>query len=177
MGAGEPMLSCRITSWSRASANSPAGTVRTFRFETRATASGRRRADRCAHWRCSIRRRSPACAPQPIESQLNRGAARYGRSQFTFTPRFDVLKTELSPADESALRALINSWRGARDITIRAVGHADSQPIAGRNRKVFADNYALSQARAQTVAELPRDLAERSGSAACTSRATARTSR
>ena len=41
---------------------------------------------------------------QPIESQLSRGAARYGRSQFTFTPRFDVLKTELLPSDEAALR-------------------------------------------------------------------------
>ena len=47
----------------------------------------------------------------------------------------------------------INAWRGAREITIRAVGHADSQPISGRNRAVFADNYALSEARARTVAE------------------------
>jgi outer membrane protein OmpA-like peptidoglycan-associated protein len=89
----------------------------------------------------------------PVESQLSRGAAKYGRSQFTFTPRFEVLKTELLPSDENALRSLIDSWRGARDITIRAVGHADSQPISGRNRKVFADNYALSQARAQAVAD------------------------
>jgi len=51
------------------------------------------------------------------------------------------------------LRALIDSWRGARELTIHAVGHADSQPISGRNRVVFADNYALSRARAQTVAE------------------------
>ena len=83
---------------------------------------------------------------------MSRGAAKYGRSKFTFTPRFDVLKTELLPSDEAALRSLIDSWRGARDITIRAVGHADSQPISGRNRKVFADNYALSKARAQAVA-------------------------
>jgi flagellar motor protein MotB len=53
---------------------------------------------------------------------------------------------------EAALRNLINSWRGARDITIRAVGHADSQQITARSRKVYADNYALSKARAQTVA-------------------------
>ena len=33
------------------------------------------------------------------------------------------------------------------------MGHADSQPISGRNRKVFADNYALSEARAQAVAD------------------------
>jgi hypothetical protein len=33
------------------------------------------------------------------------------------------------------------------------VGHADAQPISGRNRRVFADNYALSEARARAVAE------------------------
>ena len=63
-----------------------------------------------------------------------------------------MLKTELALSDEASLRSLINSWRGARDISIRAVGHADSQPISARNRKVYADNYALSRARAQTVA-------------------------
>jgi uncharacterized repeat protein (TIGR01451 family) len=89
----------------------------------------------------------------PVESQLSRGAVRYGRSQFTFTPRFKALKTELLPSDEDALHSLINSWRGARDISIRTVGHADSQEIAGHNRNVFADNHALSQARAQTVAD------------------------
>ena len=93
---------------------------------------------------------------QPVESQLSRGAARFGRSQLTFTPRFDVLKTELLPADEAALRALIDSWRGARDISIRAVGHADSQPISGRNQRVFADNYALSKRARADGGELPR---------------------
>jgi hypothetical protein len=83
---------------------------------------------------------------------LSRGAAKYGRSNLTFTPRFDVLKTELLPSDEAALRSLVDSWRGARDITIKAVGHSDSQPISGRSRRVFADNRALSQARAQAVA-------------------------
>jgi uncharacterized repeat protein (TIGR01451 family) len=88
-----------------------------------------------------------------IESQLSRGAARYARSQFTFTPRFDVLKTELSIADENALHDLIKSWHGARDISIRAIGHSDSQPISGRSKAFFADNYQLSRARAQTVAD------------------------
>ena len=116
-------------------------------------ASARAARCRCARSRCSIRRRSRACARSRSSRSCRAARRAIGRSQFTFTPRFDVLKTELSPADEDALHYLINSWRGARDITIRAVGHADSQPISGRNRKVFADNYALSQARAQTVAD------------------------
>ena len=69
-------------------------TVRTVRFRTRAAAS--------AGGTLTVRAiglfDSPAKSglrTAPVESQLSRGAARYGRSQFTFTPRFDVLKTEL----------------------------------------------------------------------------------
>ncbi len=130
----------------------PAVAVRNFRFETRSTAT----AGGELPVRALVMFDSPSKSglrSEPVESLLTRGSARYGRSQFTFTPRFDVLKTELLPADERALRSLIDSWRGARDISIRAVGHADSQPISGRNRKVFADNYELSRARAQTVAD------------------------
>jgi uncharacterized repeat protein (TIGR01451 family) len=129
----------------------PAGAERRFRFATRSTAA----AGGELPVRAAVLFDSPSKSglrTQPVESRLTRGAPRYGRSQFTFTPRFDVLKTELLPADENALRALIDSWRGARDLTIRAVGHADAQPISGRNRRVFADNYALSEARARAVA-------------------------
>jgi uncharacterized repeat protein (TIGR01451 family) len=130
----------------------PPGSVRTFRFRTRSTpaAGGELKV------RALVMFDSPAKSglrTAPVEATLARGAAIYGRSQFTFTPRFDVLRTELLPSDERALRSLIDSWRGAREISIRAVGHADSQPISGRNRKVFADNYALSEARGRTVAE------------------------
>ena len=126
--------------------------VRTVRFRTRSAAT--------AGGELSVRAVALFDSPSksgmrsaPVESKLSRGAARFGRSQFTFTPRFDVLKTELLPSDENALRSLIDSWRGARDISIRAVGHADAQRISGRSRKMFADNYALSQARAQAVAD------------------------
>jgi uncharacterized repeat protein (TIGR01451 family) len=128
------------------------GTLRKLRFDTRATAV----VGTALEVRAMALFDSPAKSgmrSQPVSSKLSRGAAQYGRSQFTFSPRFDVLKTELAPADESALRSLIDSWRGARDLSIRAVGHADAQPISGRHRRVFPDNYALSRARAQAVAE------------------------
>jgi uncharacterized repeat protein (TIGR01451 family) len=128
------------------------GAVSTIRFETRAAAS--------ANGSLTVRALAvfdtaskSGQRTTPVESRLARGAARYSSSKFTFTPRFEVLKTELLLADEQALRSLIDTWRGARDLTIRAVGHADSQPISGRNRRVFADNYALSKARAQVVAD------------------------
>ena len=114
----------------------------------------RRRTDGARHRCCSIRRPSRACARAPVESQLSRGAARYGRSQFTFTPRFDVLKTELLRRPTSR-RCARSSIPGAVRATSASApsGHADSQQISGRSRSVFADNYALSRARAQTVAD------------------------
>ncbi len=66
--------------------------------------------------------------------------------------KFDVLSDRLSATDTATLDTLIRDWRGVGDIRISAVGHSDSQPIAPRNRQVFADNYALSEARAASVA-------------------------
>ncbi len=149
-GVGEPVVSVTNNVVIARLGELAAGAVRAFRFETRATPA----AGGNLPVRAAVLFDSPSKSglrTQPIESQLTRGSARYGRSQFSFTPRFDVLKTELAPADEAALRQHIDAWRGAREITIRAVGHADSQPISKRN--VFADNYALSEARARTVAE------------------------
>jgi uncharacterized repeat protein (TIGR01451 family) len=129
----------------------PPNSVRTFRFQTRteSNAGGELAVRALAMFD------SPAKSGQrtePVEAKLARGAARFNRGQFTFRPRFDVLRTELLPSDERALRELVSTWRDAREIRITAVGHADAQPISGRNRAVFADNYALSQARAQAVA-------------------------
>jgi uncharacterized repeat protein (TIGR01451 family) len=150
-GVGEPVVSVTDNVVVARLGELPAGATRTFAFQTRTAAN----AGGELPVRALAMFDSPAKSGMrttPIESKLSRGAAKYGRSNLTFTPRFDVLKTELLPSDEAALRSLIDGWRGARDITIKAVGHADSKPISGRNRKVFADNYALSQARAQAVA-------------------------
>ncbi|NNC77079.1 MAG: OmpA family protein, partial [Woeseiaceae bacterium] len=66
--------------------------------------------------------------------------------------KFDVLSDQLSGADMVKLDQLIGDWRGVQNIQISAVGHTDSQRIAARNRHIFADNYALSQARATSAA-------------------------
>jgi uncharacterized repeat protein (TIGR01451 family) len=151
-GAGEQVVSLMDGAVVARLGEVPAGATRNFQFRTRARGG----AGGTLALRALAMFDSPAKSglrTAPVDTQLSRGAARYSRSQFTFSPRFDVLKTELQSADEAALRSLIDGWRGARDITIRAVGHTDSQPISGRNRRVFADNYALSRARAQVVAD------------------------
>lgn len=66
--------------------------------------------------------------------------------------KFAVLSAELSAEDKLQLDLLIEDWEGVRDIRINATGHSDSQPVAERNRHLFADNYALSQARAMSAA-------------------------
>lgn len=151
-GIGEPVVTAGDGTLVARLGELVPGTVRTLRFETRATpvAGGELALRALAMFDSPAK---SALSTAPVESRLSRGAARFARSQFTFTPRFDVLGTELLPADEHALRALIDSWRGARDLSIHAIGHADSQPISGRHRQVFADNHALSEARARTVAD------------------------
>ena len=66
--------------------------------------------------------------------------------------QFDILSAELSSADRLELDTLIDGWRGVREIQIGAVGHSDSTRIGPENRHKFADNYVLSQARAQAAA-------------------------
>ncbi len=152
VGAGEAVLSANDGVVTIRLGELLPGTVRNVRFETHAPASAGGTLPVKAFAIFDTPAKS-GVRTQQVESQLARGAPRFGRSQFTFTPRFDVLKTELSLADENALRDLITQWRGARNISIRAVGHSDSQPIRGRHKDVFPDNYALSKARAQAVAD------------------------
>ncbi len=66
--------------------------------------------------------------------------------------KFDILSAELSPGDKQTLDQLIADWQGVQDIRISAVGHSDSNPISAANRHRFADNYVLSQARAEAAA-------------------------
>ncbi len=66
--------------------------------------------------------------------------------------QFDVMSAQLSAADMTQLDALIESWNGVRDIQIAAVGHSDGVAIAPQNQHLYADNYVLSRARANAVA-------------------------
>ncbi|MDH4106752.1 MAG: OmpA family protein [Gammaproteobacteria bacterium] len=65
---------------------------------------------------------------------------------------FETLSAQLSADDRAELDRLIADWDGVREIRISAVGHSDARPIAPANRQLFADNYALSRARALAAA-------------------------
>ncbi len=66
--------------------------------------------------------------------------------------KFAVLSDELSSEDKTQLDKLMANWRGVRDIRLSAIGHSDGQRISPANRHLFADNYALSRARAAAAA-------------------------
>ncbi len=72
---------------------------------------------------------------------------------YTLTPRFGVRKATLTSADRAELDRIAAQWSGATDVRIHSVGHTSSVRIAPENRKEFADNYVLSQVRAQSVAD------------------------
>jgi hypothetical protein len=66
---------------------------------------------------------------------------------------FDTLSAQLSASDRAELDALVPDLRGVASVRLQAVGHSDSVPISQRNQARFADNYALSAARAASVSE------------------------
>ncbi len=87
---------------------------------------------------------------------VHREAARREDESYRFSPRFDALGTAIAPGDRRELERIAASWRDMADLTIEVVGHTDQTPIAARNRARFPDNYALSRARAQIVADYLR---------------------
>jgi uncharacterized repeat protein (TIGR01451 family) len=83
-----------------------------------------------------------------VETKMIREPDIVENAGYVLDLKFAVLSDELSAQDKAQLDRLIEEWRGFRDIQLSAVGHTDSQRIKAKNRHLFADNYALSRARA-----------------------------
>ena len=66
-------------------------------------------------------------------------------------PHFPVRGAELNAEDRGKLDELAQSLSGVRVEKIQVAGYTDNMPIAPRNRIEFADNQALSLARARSV--------------------------
>lgn len=87
-----------------------------------------------------------------VETRMVRDPATSEQEGYVLNLNFPVGSAELSNHDQLNLRILIEDWRDVRDIQINAIGHSDSQPISKRHQHLFANNYALSQARARVAA-------------------------
>lgn len=103
---------------------------------------------------------TPAQANQrsaAVENRAARGDMNYESASYRFSPHFAVLGTTLSDQDRVQLDKLASEWRGVKNLRIKAVGHTDKNVIPKNKQHLFADNYALSQARAASVAEYLRN--------------------
>jgi chemotaxis protein MotB len=68
---------------------------------------------------------------------------------------FETGSASLTSAAEKSLQDVINKIRRVDGLSqIRIEGHTDSSPITGRGASLYADNWALSSARAGAVAAL-----------------------
>lgn len=92
-----------------------------------------------------------------VTTVMERTRAVSEAADYVLSLKFGVLSAELAASDRAELDVLIDAWRGVEQIEISALGHSDNVPIAARNRDRFADNYALSEARARTVARYLAD--------------------
>lgn len=65
-------------------------------------------------------------------------------------------KADLLPASQQRLDALAAKLQGKKGLKISVVGHADTQQMTVRTRKIFGNNQGLSEARALVVAQYLR---------------------
>lgn len=79
---------------------------------------------------------------------------------YTFATQFETRKTDLSANDRARLDEIAKDWQGRDGLSLEVIGHSDNVPIAAHNRKEFANNQVLSEARARSVASY---LAKRLG--------------
>ena len=66
-------------------------------------------------------------------------------------PKFDIFSARLSEQDKALLAPVIAKLEKLKIIHIYITGHSDPIPIPANLRHVYADNYELSEARAQSV--------------------------
>lgn len=74
-----------------------------------------------------------------------------------FRPRFASFSTTLAKADRDWLDDIAADLREGGDIRLEVVGHSDDAKVVPRKDRVINDNYALSAARAQSVADYLRE--------------------
>ncbi len=80
-------------------------------------------------------------------------------ASYTLESRFDRLDATLKPDKHiPELDRIAAEWRGVENIRLQVAGHTSNVRIAPENRDKFRDNYALSRARATSVADYLRGV-------------------
>ncbi|MFK8031032.1 MAG: OmpA family protein, partial [Gammaproteobacteria bacterium] len=73
------------------------------------------------------------------------------RIEFTLTPKYGTRSAHLKPSDKQDIDVILSQLKDVKNIRIRIEGHTDDVQIAPQNRKEFASNAMLSEARAAGV--------------------------
>lgn len=68
-------------------------------------------------------------------------------------PKFSSMSANLSELDKTNIEPSLKQLIGREGLYLEVVGHSDSQPIKPKAGRAINDNYALSEARATSVAE------------------------
>ncbi|MFW2374855.1 MAG: OmpA family protein [Gammaproteobacteria bacterium] len=96
----------------------------------------------------AIKREPRRISGQHAASTQNK-AAEQGR--YVLHPKFNNLAL-LSESAQQELDAFVDTFRGDRITRLMVVAYTDSSPIRASSRRLYSDNYVLSQARAENVA-------------------------
>ena len=73
--------------------------------------------------------------------------------EIRLSPHFPSFVASLQEVDLETLEQLVEQLKSQKMSRIDVVGHSDNLPIVEKSRHIFADNIALSEARARNVAE------------------------
>ena len=72
---------------------------------------------------------------------------------YTVRPEFDEEHAFTPDADKTELDRIVEEWRSVSNLRIQVTGHTDSTTMRPRRGTEAVDNYAVSEARARTVAD------------------------
>lgn len=82
----------------------------------------------------------------------------HGAQLFTLHPAYRSDLATLTSQDKKELTEIANQFKNKTIVGIRVSGHTDSSIIRARSQGLYSDNYALSQSRAQNVADYLKSL-------------------
>ena len=89
--------------------------------------------------------------PAETIMQLDKNVETLKMPEITLRPHFPIRGAELNDEDRQKLDELASSLSGLTTEEIHVTGHTDNMRIAPEHRNEFADNQALSLARAKSV--------------------------
>ena len=93
----------------------------------------------------------------PIATSIDVTGAKKSQKGYTFKPKFPVMSTDLINVDKANLNKIIVALNKLDVKRITVVGHTDNQAIRQSSQSKYKDNYALSRARAQSIADYLRE--------------------